>query len=80
MSDAPAPANGRPWGRGNAVLAICWIGVLGLTWSAVVGPVLAYFNVGPGDFDPDVELIGPLVLAVLGGGFLRNHEKRNGGG
>ena len=70
--------NGRRWGRGNAVLAICWISVLGLAWSAIVGPVLAYFGVGAGEFDPDAGLMIPLVAAVLGGGLLKNHEAKNG--
>ena len=66
----------RRWGRGSAVLCICWIACAGLAWSAVVGPVLNSTGVLAGDFDPDAGLLMPLVLAVIGGGALRAHEKR----
>lgn len=66
----------RRWGRGNAVLALCWISVAGLAWSALIGPILNSAGKLPGGFDPDAGLIMPLVLAVIGGGALRAHEKR----
>ena len=69
----------RRWGRGNAVLALCWLSVAGLAWSALAGPVLFAFGVID-EFDPDGGLILPLVIAVIGGGALRGHERKNGGG
>ena len=65
----------RTFGRGNAVLALCWVSVAGLAWSALLGPVLCSFGVVD-DFDPDAGLILPLVLAVIGGGALRGHERK----
>ena len=69
----------RTFGRGNAVLALCWLSVLGLAWSAVLGPVL--YDLGWIDrHDPDAGIILPLVLGIIGGGALRGHERNGGNG
>lgn len=64
----------RRWGRGAAVVALCWLSVAGLAWM-IVGDVLD--AAGRIEHEPHLEIIGPLVLAIIGGGGLRAHERRS---
>ena len=70
--------NDRRWGRGNAVLALCWLAVAGLTW-AVVARALHDLGYLP-DYEADFSDLMPLVLAVVAGGAIRGYERKNGSG